>query len=90
MPSQRWAPVEAAGEAGAEHLPIGRTPGNCPILSLLLAAVLWESRVEGHGALFGMCVCVGGVPGNGAPSMSVSPDLGKGKRRPWEAVPSPA
>lgn len=35
-----WAPVGAAEEAGAEHLPADRTPGSCPILSLLLAHVL--------------------------------------------------
>lgn len=79
-PPSAWAPVGAAGEAGAEHLPVSRTPGSCPILSLLLA-LLWETRVEATGPIL---VCVweggrgGGVLGDGAPSMSLGLDLGKG------------
>lgn len=73
-PPSAWAPVGAAGEAGAEHLPIGRTPGSCPILFLLLVPVLWESRVEALGPI---SVC-GGVLGDGAPSLSLGLDLAKG------------
>lgn len=54
-PPSAWAPVEAAGEAGAEHLPIGRTPGNCPVLSLLLAGALGKQG----GAPWGPPWCAG-------------------------------
>ena len=56
-PPRAWAPVGTAGEAGAEHLPIGRAPGSCPVLSLPLP--LHSGRVEGHRAHFGGA---GGVP----------------------------
>lgn len=52
-PPSAWAPVGAAGEAGAEHLPVSRAPGSCPVLSLPLAPVIWGTRVEGHRAHFG-------------------------------------
>lgn len=65
-PPSAWAPVGAAGEAGAKHLPVGRAPGSCPVLSFLPAPAFWETRVEGHGARFS-----GGTLKYGAPGMSL-------------------
>lgn len=83
-PPRAWAPVGAAGEAGAEHLPVGRTPGSCPILFLLLVPVLWESRMEATGPI---PVC--GGPGRWGSRDIPRPRLGEGSAwGPQEAVPA--
>lgn len=73
MPPRAWAPVGAAGEADAEHLPISRAPGSCPVLSLPPAPVLWEARVEDHRSHFG-----GGSPRRQGFQQVLRPSLGEG------------
>lgn len=51
-PPSAWAPVGAAGEAGAEHLPVGCAPGSCPVLALLACPGLQETKGVGHRAHF--------------------------------------
>lgn len=74
-PPRAWAPVGTAGEAGAEHLPIGRTPGSCPVLSLPLPAALWQ----GGGPQSPFWWCGGGSSlGDRAPQQVPRPRLGEG------------